>query len=46
MIIKLISIKSSEQINEKMDGSYRGFDDLSLFSDPLDLAKWSQGEIQ
>ena len=37
--------KSSEHINEKRDGPYRGFGFLSLFSDPLDLAKWSQREI-
>ena len=37
----LRSFKSSEHINEKMDGPYRGFD----FSDPVDLAKWSQREI-
>ena len=30
---------SSEHINEKMDGPYRGFDYESIFSDPLDLAK-------
>ena len=28
------SIKSSEHINEKKDGSYHGFGYLSLFSDP------------
>ena len=39
---KLRSFESSEHINEKMDGPYRGFDYKSLFSDPLDLAKWSQ----
>ena len=42
---KLRSFKSSEHINEKMDGPYRGFDYKSLFSDPLDLAKLSQREI-
>ena len=42
---KLRSFKSSEHINEKMDGPYRCFDYKSLFSDPLDLAKWSQREI-
>ena len=36
---KLSSFKSSEHINEKMDGPYRGFDYKSLFSDPLDMAK-------
>ena len=39
--IKLRSVKSSDHINEKKDGPYRGFDYLKLFSDPLDLAKWS-----
>ena len=43
--IKLRSFKSSEHINEKKDGSYRGFGYLSLFSDPLDLAKWIKREI-
>ena len=42
--IKPRSFKSSEHINEKGDGPYRGFGYLSLFSDPLDLAKWSQRE--
>ena len=37
---KLRSFKSSEHINEKRDGSYRGFGYLSLLSDPLDVAKW------
>ena len=32
-------LKSSEHIDEKRDGSYRGFGYLGLFSDPLDLAK-------
>ena len=40
--IKQRSFKSSEHINEKGDGSYRGFGYLSLFSDPIDLAAWSQ----
>ena len=35
---KLISFKSSEHINEKMGGPYRGFGYLSLISDPLELA--------
>ena len=39
--IKPRSSKSSEQ----GDGPYQGFGYLSLFSDPLDLAKWSQREI-
>ena len=43
--IKLRSFKSSTHINEKRDGPYRGFGYLSIFSDPLDLAKWSQSEI-
>ena len=34
--------KSSEHINEKLDGPYHGFSYLSLFSDPTDLTKWSQ----
>ena len=42
---KLRSFKSSEHINKKMIGPYRGFDYKSLFSDPPDLAKWSQREI-
>ena len=42
--IKLRSFKSSEHINEKGDGPYRGFGYLSLFSDPIDLATWSQRE--
>ena len=36
------SFKNSEHINEKKDGPYRGFCYLSLFSDPLNMAKWSQ----
>ena len=36
--LKLRSFKSSEHIDEKGDGPYRGFDFLSLVSDPLDLA--------
>ena len=40
--IKLRSFKSSERINEKGDGPYHGFGYLSLFSDPIDLATWSQ----
>ena len=42
---KTVIFKSSEHINENRDAPYRGFGYLSLFSDPLDLAKWSQGEI-
>ena len=44
--IELRSFKSSEHINERRDGPYHGFGYLSLFSDPLDLAKWGQREIQ
>ena len=43
--IKLRSFKSSEHINEKGDGPYCGFGYLSLFSDPIDLATWSQREL-
>ena len=39
---KLRSFKSSEHINEKGDGPYHGFGYLNLFSDPIDLATWSQ----
>ena len=40
---KIEILKNSEHINEKKrDGPYRGLGDLSLSSDPLDLAKWSQ----
>ena len=42
MKIKLGSFKSSEHIKDKGDGPYRGFGYLSLFSDPKDLATWSQ----
>ena len=42
--IKLRSFKSSKHINEKGDRPYRGFGYLSLFSDPLDFAIWSQRE--
>ena len=38
-------ILSSERINEKGDGPYSGFGYLSLFSDPIDLATWSQREF-
>ena len=44
-LIKLSSFKSSEHINEKGDGPCRGFGYLSLFSDPTDLATWSQSEL-
>ena len=43
--IKLRSFESSEHFHEKKDGSYRGFGYSSLFSDPLGLATWSQGEL-
>ena len=45
MKIKLSSFESSEHINEKRDGSYRGFGYFSLSSDPTDLATWGQGEL-
>ena len=38
------SFKSSEHINEKWDGPYRGFGYLSLFSDPIDLATYGVKE--
>ena len=31
-------------MDKKGDGPYRGFGYLSLFSDPTDLATWSQRE--
>ena len=37
--IKRRSFKSSEHINEKVNGPYRGFDLLSFFSDFLNGAK-------
>ena len=40
--IKLRSFKSSEHPNEKRVGPYPGFGCLSLFSDPLDVAKYSE----
>ena len=43
--IKLRSFKGSEYICEKGDGPYRGIGYPSLFSDPLDLATWSQREL-
>ena len=42
---KMRSFKSSEHINEKVDGPYRGFGYSSLFSDPIDLATRSQREL-
>ena len=42
---KLRSPKSNEHIYEKGDGPYRGFDYLSLFSDHIDLATWSQRQL-
>ena len=39
-------LKSSEHINEKSDGTVKPrFRLLSLFSDPVDLATWSQQEL-
>ena len=38
--IRLRSFKSSEHINEKGDGPYRGSGYISLFSDPVD---WQHG---
>ena len=43
--IKLRSFKSSEHINEKGDGPFRGFGYLSLLSDPIDLATWNKSEL-
>ena len=44
-IIKVfVSTILLKDINEKGDGAYRGFGYLSLFSDPIDLATWSQRE--
>ena len=42
---ELRSFKSSERINEEGDGPYHGFGSLSLFSDPVDLASWSQRQL-
>ena len=42
--IKLRSVNSNEHIDEKRNRPFRGFGYLSLFGDPLDLAKWSQRE--
>ena len=42
---KLRSFKTSEHINEKTDGPFHGFGYLSLFCDPIDLAKWSVREL-
>ena len=39
------SLKSSEHINEKEGGQYRGFGYLNFFSDPIDLATWSQKQL-
>ena len=41
----VLNVKSSEHINEKEGGPYRGFGYLSLFSDPINLATWSQKEL-
>ena len=43
--IKMRSFNSSKHINGKNDGPYRSFGYLSLFSDPLDLGKWSKIEL-
>ena len=43
--IKVRSFKSSEHINEKGGGPYRGFGYLSVFSDPIYFATWSQREL-
>ena len=42
---KLRSFKSSEHINEKGDGPYRGFDYKSLVSDPLEFGKMEPKRI-
>ena len=39
------SFKSIEHIDEKGNGQNCGFGYLSLFSDPIDLATWSQSEL-
>ena len=39
------NFKSSEHINEKWDGPYHGFGYISLVSDSLALATWSQREL-
>ena len=44
--IKLRFFKSSEYINEKKNGPYRGFGYSSLISDPIHLATWNQRELQ
>ena len=41
----LRSFESSEHINKKSDGPYRGFGYLSLFSGPIDSATWNQREL-
>ena len=43
--IKLKFLDSSEHTHEIGDGPYRGFGYLSLFSDPIVLAIWSQREL-
>ena len=42
--LKLSSFKSSYNINEKENGSYRGFGYFSLIGDPLSLAKRASSE--
>ena len=44
--IKLRSFKSSEHIFENGDGPCHRFGYSSLVNDPLDLATWSQRELQ
>ena len=39
--VKLGFFKSSENINEIVDGPYRGFGYASLTSDPVNMAIWS-----
>ena len=43
--IKLRFLKSSEHFNDKGDGPHRGFGYLGLFSDPINLATWSQRKL-
>ena len=39
------SFKSRDNINEKVDGSYRGFGYSSLISDSINLATWNQRQL-
>ena len=43
--IKVRFFKSSKHTNEKGDDPFRGFGCLSLFSETIDLATWSQREL-